>query len=100
MLSIYAALLRDAAEAPEKTAVSDDAASLTRRAFVARISGLAHALPESARVIGLLAPNGVDWAAAQLACAFAGKELAGFIQKPFDRKRLQAKLHAVLTQPR
>jgi CheY-like chemotaxis protein len=31
---------------------------------------------------------------------FAGKELAGFIQKPFDRKRLQAKLHAVLTQPR
>jgi long-subunit acyl-CoA synthetase (AMP-forming) len=75
MLSIYAALLRDAAEAPEKTAVSDDAASLTRRAFVARISGLAHALPESARVIGLLAPNGVDWAAAQLACAFAGTTL-------------------------
>jgi PAS domain S-box-containing protein len=30
---------------------------------------------------------------------FAGKELAGFIQKPFDRKRLQAKLHAVLTRP-
>ena len=31
---------------------------------------------------------------------FAGKELAGFIQKPFDRNRLQAKLRAVLTQPR
>jgi len=31
---------------------------------------------------------------------FAGKALAGFIQKPFDRSRLQAKLHAVLTQPR
>jgi PAS domain S-box-containing protein len=31
---------------------------------------------------------------------FAGKELAGFIQKPFDRNRLQAKLHAVLTQRR
>ena len=30
---------------------------------------------------------------------FAGKALAGFIQKPFDRARLQAKLHAVLTQP-
>jgi CheY-like chemotaxis protein len=27
---------------------------------------------------------------------FAGKGLAGFIQKPFDRKRLQAKLRAVL----
>ena len=27
---------------------------------------------------------------------FAGKGLAGFIQKPFDRKRLQTKLHAVL----
>ncbi len=76
MLSIYAALLRDAATAPEKTAVSDDAASLTRRAFVARVFGLARALPDSARVIGLLAPNGVDWAAAQLACAFAGKTLA------------------------
>jgi two-component system, cell cycle sensor histidine kinase and response regulator CckA len=31
---------------------------------------------------------------------FAGKQLAGFIQKPFDRPRLQSKLHAVLTQPR
>jgi DNA-binding response OmpR family regulator len=30
---------------------------------------------------------------------FAGKGLAGFIQKPFDHKRLQAKLHAVLTGP-
>ena len=75
MLSIYAALLRDAAESPRKTAVSDDATSLTRCAFVARIFALARALPESARVIGLLAPNGVDWAAAQLACAFAGKTL-------------------------
>ena len=28
---------------------------------------------------------------------FAGKRLAGFIQKPFDRKRLQAKLRSVLT---
>ncbi len=27
---------------------------------------------------------------------FAGKKLAGFIQKPFDRRRLQAKLRAVL----
>jgi two-component system, cell cycle sensor histidine kinase and response regulator CckA len=29
---------------------------------------------------------------------FAGKGLAGFIQKPFDRQRLQAKLQAVLPQ--
>jgi long-subunit acyl-CoA synthetase (AMP-forming) len=75
MQSIHAALLRDATETSGKIAVSDDAASLTRRAFVARICGLAGALPASARVIGLLAPNGVDWAAAQLACAFAGKTL-------------------------
>jgi DNA-binding NtrC family response regulator len=27
---------------------------------------------------------------------FAGKKLAGFLQKPFDRKRLQAKLRSVL----
>ena len=31
---------------------------------------------------------------------FAGKALAGFIQKPFDRAHLQAKLRAVLAQPR
>jgi long-subunit acyl-CoA synthetase (AMP-forming) len=75
MRSIHAALLRHAAEAPERPAVSDEAASLTRRAFAARVSGLARALPGDARAIGLLAPNGVDWAAAQLACAFVGKTL-------------------------
>jgi long-subunit acyl-CoA synthetase (AMP-forming) len=75
MRDCLAALRRHASEGPDKAAVSDDLEALNRREFVARIFALASALPPSTQSVGLLAPNGVNWAAAQLACAFAGKTL-------------------------
>ena len=58
---------------PHKVAASDDFGPVSRIEFLKRIAGLAQALPPGRRVVGLLAPNGVDWAAAQFAAAFAGK---------------------------
>lgn len=75
MRACLAALRRHASEGPDKAAVSDGFEALTRREFLARISALAAVLPPATRSVGLLAPNGVNWAAAQLACAFAGKTL-------------------------
>lgn len=41
----------------------------------ARVSGLARALDPAHRTIGLLAPNGVAWAVAQLAALWAGRTI-------------------------
>ena len=73
MRFLHAVLADHAARAPHKLAVADGSGTLTRSQFLQRIADFMRALPDAPATIGLLAPNGVDAAAAQLAAAFSGK---------------------------
>jgi long-subunit acyl-CoA synthetase (AMP-forming) len=73
MRRLFEALARHARDAGERVAMSDGRITLSRSQALSRIAGLAGELLARGRVIGLLAPNGVEWAIAQLACAVAGK---------------------------
>ncbi|MGD0184791.1 MAG: AMP-binding protein [Roseiarcus sp.] len=73
MRMLFDAIRQNAASAGDAVAVGDGRETLTRRDLLCRIAGLAGTLPPQARVVGLFAANGVDWAVAQLACALAGK---------------------------
>jgi long-subunit acyl-CoA synthetase (AMP-forming) len=73
MRMLFEAMGRHAAQAGDAIAFSDSQGVLSRSELVARVGALAAALRTAPRTIGLLAPNGIDWAVAQLACALAGK---------------------------
>lgn len=67
------ALLRNARSRADAEAFADDALALTHGEVAARVAALAASLSPEHRTLGLLAPNGVAWAVAQLACACAGR---------------------------
>ncbi|MDP4006565.1 AMP-binding protein [Methylobacterium sp. NEAU K] len=67
------ALLRNARGRPDTPTFADDEVALTHGAVAARVAALAATLVPEHRILGLLAPNGVAWAVAQLACACAGR---------------------------
>ena len=73
MRKLFDAMNRHAMEAGDKIAVSDTEKSIGRSELLARVIGLAADLKPHDESIGILAPNGVDWVIAQLACALAGK---------------------------
>jgi len=73
MRRLFEALCRNARDAGDKVAVSDSGRVLRRDEQLAEVTGLAADLGTKTGAIGILAPNGVDWVIAQLACAFAGK---------------------------
>jgi long-subunit acyl-CoA synthetase (AMP-forming) len=73
MQTLFDAMARHAGNAGDVAAISDDRGSLSRREVLAKVAGLAADLAAGPRVVGIFAPNGREWAIAQLACAFAGK---------------------------
>jgi long-subunit acyl-CoA synthetase (AMP-forming) len=73
MQKLFDAVQRHAYEAADKVAVSDSETVIHRGELLAKVIGLAADLKTQSRTIGILAPNGVDWVIAQLACALAGK---------------------------
>lgn len=73
MHDLFEAMVRNAERNGKRLALSDGTGSLSRIDLLRRVGALAEALESTPRVIGLLAPNGMDWVVAQLACAMAGK---------------------------
>ncbi len=73
MRSLFDAMARHARAKGDAVALSDAGQTLTREAFLARIAGLAREIEPGPRVVGILAPNKVEWAIAELAGALAGK---------------------------
>ena len=73
MRLLFDSMHRHATAAGDRIAVSDDHGQLSRRELIERIIGLAADLDGRSRVVGICAPNGIEWAVAQLACALAGK---------------------------
>ena len=73
MLRLFETMQLHAVEAPQNVAVTDGHGSITRSDLLSKVQGLASELVEQPKTIGILAPNGVEWVVAQLACAFAGK---------------------------
>ncbi len=73
MRKLFDAMSRNASEGGGKAAVSDSEGAIDRAALLARVVGLAADLKAQPGVIGILAPNGVDWVIAQLSCVLAGK---------------------------
>ncbi len=84
MQPILDAMRRHAATDPAAVAMSEPGRSLTRRDLLDRVTRLASALRGAPSVVGLLGPNGIDLATAQLACAVAGRTvvpLPGFFSR-------------------
>jgi long-subunit acyl-CoA synthetase (AMP-forming) len=72
MRKLFDAMSRHALEAGDKAAVSDSEGVVCRGELLAKVIGLAADLKIQSGTIGILAPNGIDWVIAQLACALAG----------------------------
>jgi long-subunit acyl-CoA synthetase (AMP-forming) len=73
MRKLFDAMSRHAREAADKIALSDSEGVVHRGELLARVIRLAASLKTQSGTIGILAPNGIDWVVAQLACALAGK---------------------------
>src|SRR5487761_1984312 len=73
MQTLSEAMRQHALQAGDAIAVSDDAQTLNRRDFAARVLDMAASLQDGPRVIGPCALKGTAWAVTQLACALAGK---------------------------
>ena len=73
MRKLFDFLNRHALEAGDKIAVSDSEGVIRRGELLGKVRGLAADLKTQSGTIGILAPNGIDWVIAQLACALAGK---------------------------
>lgn len=85
MRRVFDAIARHAARDPERIAIADAGGTLTRADLLAEAAALAAQLPAEARTIGVLLPNGREWAVAQLACILAGRRivpLPGFFSAP------------------
>jgi long-subunit acyl-CoA synthetase (AMP-forming) len=73
MRLLFDALTRNARVEGNRLSLSDAQDSVTRHDLLVRVSSLARQLADQPRIVGLYAPNGVEWAIAQIACALAGK---------------------------
>ena len=73
MREIYNSLRRRAATDDAKLVFSDEANSLTREELLSRAGALGLELPPGVNRVGILAANGVDWAAAQIMGVACGK---------------------------
>src|ERR1700730_93984 len=73
MRKLFDAMSWHALDACDKVAVSDSERVIHRGELLARVIGLAADIKTQSGTIGILAPNGIDWVIAQLACALAGK---------------------------
>ncbi|MDQ0390955.1 AMP-binding protein [Labrys monachus] len=72
-MQLFDALNLDAFEDGGAVAMSDSQGQVSREELLARLAGLARHIDPKARVVGIFAQNGIDWAVAQLGCALAGK---------------------------
>jgi acyl-CoA synthetase (AMP-forming)/AMP-acid ligase II len=75
MRAFLDAVRRHAERAPDRPAYRDSRNELTRSVALAEAGRLAARLPRAARTIGLLLPDGCEWAVAQLACIAAGRRI-------------------------
>lgn len=75
MREVYDALRRHASSDGTRLIFSDSAKRLSREQLLLGVGALLQRLPASAQTIGILAPNGVDWAAAQFAGVAGGKTI-------------------------
>ena len=66
-------LNRQAAARPEGFAFRDAHGTITYEGLAQRVAGLAADLEDRPKTIGILAPNGIDWVVADLACKLAAK---------------------------
>jgi long-subunit acyl-CoA synthetase (AMP-forming) len=73
MRTFFEAVVGHANRMPDRIAFSDAAGELTRGGLLGDAARLATRLPASARTIGLLLPNGREWAVAQFACVAGGR---------------------------
>src|SRR5882757_754386 len=73
MRKLFDAMGRHAMDAGDKVAVGDSERVVHRGELLAKVIGLAADIKTQSGTIGILAPNGIDWVIAQLACALAGK---------------------------
>ena len=73
MRKLFDALHRHAFEAGDKIAVSDGSGAIRRGELVGKVNGLAATIKGHPGAVGILAPNGIHWVIAQLACMIAGK---------------------------
>ncbi|MGR7997225.1 AMP-binding protein [Xanthobacter sp. ZOL 2024] len=73
MRTFFEQVLANAHAAPERPLFSDAAGTLTRRGLLVEAGRLAAQFPASARVVGLLLPNGREWAVAAFACLMSGR---------------------------
>ncbi|HIJ44248.1 MAG TPA: AMP-binding protein, partial [Rhodospirillaceae bacterium] len=64
-------LNRQAAARPEGFAFRDAHGTITYEGLAQRVAGLAADLEDRPKTIGILAPNGIDWVVADLACKLA-----------------------------
>lgn len=103
MSDALSALQRHAAATPSRIAVTDASGSVDYRHYLRRIAGLAHALRDLPQNLGLLAPNGIDWSIADLACMAAGKRLVPlptfFSTGQLQHIAAEAQIGAVLVAP-
>src|SRR6201984_726055 len=73
MRQLFESMKRYASEAGEFVAASDRLVQLSRRDLFTRVMAHAAELKDQPKIVGIYAPNGLDWVIAQLACAVAGK---------------------------
>jgi len=76
MREVYEALRGHASSDGKRLIFSDAAKRLSRQELLASAGALLRKLPPHVNRIGILAPNGVDWAVAQFAGAAGGKTVA------------------------
>ena len=75
MREVYEALRRHASSDGKRLIFSDSAQRLSREELLASAGALLQELPPQLGRIGILAPNGVDWAVAQFAGVAGGKTI-------------------------
>lgn len=75
MREVYDALRRHASSDGKRLIFSDSTKSLSRRELLASAGALLQKLTPHVNRIGILAPNGVDWAVAQCAGVAGGKTI-------------------------
>lgn len=73
MRTFLEAVASHARQDPDRIAFTDPRGALTRSGLLGDAARLAARLPREARVVGLLLPNGREWAVAQLACVVSGR---------------------------
>ena len=101
MRTFFEAVASHARRDPDRAAFSDARGALTRSDLLGEAARLSAELPKTARTIGLLLPNGREWAVAQIACVASGR-VAVPLPTFFSAQQLNhivrdADVHLVLT---